>query len=74
MSLIFDSFPSRDLAERFVAVIKDEFGLAGLVFDDEESAFMHDMFPYRLEAPIVHIDLRAAMGWRRRGRVLWVAV
>jgi hypothetical protein len=56
MSLIFDRFPSRDKAEGFVAEIQKRFGLAGLVFDDEESAFEHDPFPYSLEAPIVHID------------------
>jgi hypothetical protein len=56
MSLIFDRFPSRDKAESFVAEIQKRFGLAGLVFDDEESAFEHDPFPYSLEAPIVHID------------------
>jgi hypothetical protein len=56
MSLIFDRFPSRDKAESFVAEIQRKFGLAGLVFDDEESAFEHDPFPYSLEAPIVYID------------------
>jgi hypothetical protein len=56
MSLIFDRFHSRDKAESFIAEIQKKFGLAGLVFDDEESAFEHDPFPYSLEAPIVHID------------------
>jgi hypothetical protein len=56
MSLIFGRFPSRDKADSFVATVQKEFGLAGHVFDDEESAFEHDWFPYSLEAPIVHID------------------
>jgi hypothetical protein len=56
MSLIFDNFPSRSKAESFVAAIHQEFGLEGQVFDDEESAFENDWFPYRLYPPIVHID------------------
>jgi hypothetical protein len=56
MSQIFDRFPSREKAEAFVRLVKRDFGLDGQVFDDEEKAFEHDMFPFRLDPPIVHID------------------
>jgi hypothetical protein len=56
VSLIFNKFPSRKAAELFVTAIQKDFGLDGQVFDDEESAFEHDMFPFRLKPPIVHID------------------
>jgi hypothetical protein len=39
-----------------VKPVKREFGLDGQVFDDEETAFEHDMFPVKPYPPIVHID------------------
>jgi hypothetical protein len=56
MSLIFDGFPSKEKAEAFVSNIREKFGLNGLVFDDVETAMEHDVFPYELNVPIVHID------------------
>jgi hypothetical protein len=56
MSLIFDRFPSRAHAAMLVADIEGSFGLAGQIFDDQDSAYEHDWFPYALDPPIVHID------------------
>jgi hypothetical protein len=56
MSLIFDRFPSRAAATMFVAHVQNKFGLAGQIFDDQESAMAHDPFPWVLDPPIVHID------------------
>jgi hypothetical protein len=56
MSLIFDQFPSRQKAEEFVNAVKACFDLDGQVFDDEGTAQEHDLFPFPLYPPIVHID------------------
>jgi hypothetical protein len=48
MSLIFDSFPTRQQAEAFASAEN------GQVFDTEEAAQEADPFPYPLTPPIVH--------------------
>jgi hypothetical protein len=56
VSLIFDDFPSRSVAEGFVATVKRSIGLDGQVFDTVQEAFEHDPYPFGLQPPIVHID------------------
>jgi hypothetical protein len=54
--LIFDRFPSRELAEEFVAAVKEAFGLKGWVYDEQETACQTDVFPWKLDPPIVHVE------------------
>jgi hypothetical protein len=56
MSLIFDSFSSRQQADQFVAAVKTETGLEAKVFDTVDEAQEHDPIPATLAAPVVHID------------------
>lgn len=56
MSLIFDRFPEMEKARQFAIAVKARFDLDCQVFDDERKAFAHDYFPWRLDAPIVHVD------------------
>jgi hypothetical protein len=57
MSLIFSDFPGFEKAREFIAAVRDQYHLAGQVFDSEAAAQRHDPFPLRQgPPPIVHID------------------
>ena len=50
--LIFDSFPSRDAAERFASAT----GLSATVHDSQEESNRIDLFPFVLHPPIVLVE------------------
>lgn len=57
MSLIFDTFPSFEDAERFARAVKAQYPeLEAVVFADAALAQSHDPTPYEQVAPIVHVE------------------
>lgn len=56
MSMIFDSFPDRDAAERFAAGVKRIHNREAVVFDTVAESDAHDVFPFDLTPPIVHVE------------------
>lgn len=56
MSLIFDKFSTLAQAESFASFVENQFGLGTQTYDNEGEAQLADPFPWRLDAPIVHVD------------------
>jgi hypothetical protein len=44
-------------AAAFMTEVARQFSLDGQIFTSEKKAFDHDVFPFKLDPPIVHIDL-----------------
>lgn len=53
--LLFDQFKSEKDAADFVAKVKNDYGLEGAVYDNQEQSDAVDPFPFVLTAPIVLI-------------------
>jgi len=62
--LIFDSFPDRAAAERFVAAVKKQFGLGATVHDSPDESSAIGPFPFALFPPVVLVE-RASIEWDR---------
>jgi hypothetical protein len=63
MSIIFDSFPNRRSADRFVKKVKEDYGLRSVVYNDmkeveaaEEKDFYGVWHPFECKPHIVHTD------------------
>jgi hypothetical protein len=56
MSLIFDNFPSKQVAEAFRNHVRKTYGQESQIFDSQAEANAHDPFPFKLVPPIVHVD------------------
>lgn len=54
--MIFDNFPARKDAEAFAAHVKAEFGRDATVYDSQADSNKVDVFPFRLEPPIVLVQ------------------
>jgi hypothetical protein len=53
--MIFE-FAEIDAAKGFVARVREQFGLDGRVFDNEEEAALSHPFPWQQIPPVAHID------------------
>lgn len=54
--LIFDSFPSRKHAEKFVNAIWKRFYLSCQIHDSQDASNKADLFPFKLYPPIVLVE------------------
>lgn len=53
--LIFDSFPTRERAEAFVAAVRSQGRIAN-VYDSQDESNAADPFPFILRPPIVLVE------------------
>lgn len=54
--LIFDRFPSLEMAQRFATAIGEHYERETHVFTDVDTAYGNEVFPFGLDPPIVHVD------------------
>jgi hypothetical protein len=54
--LIFDDFPTRELAEDFAKTVTSRYNRAATVYDSQEASNAVDPFPFTLNAPIVLVE------------------